>query len=346
MSDSSTNINTVQKIAEQGDRYYGGSITVLGRNLVTSLIAGETIVFTRIVVGSGKMPDGVEPMDMTALVNPMAEATSTIPVVENGDLYLTVEYRNDLNGGLQENFWLSEFGIYAKTENSEEVLFYYATLGDSPQPVHAYQDNRIDIRRYPVTISLLVDSGVEVQFRPGSFITSEEAAVLISGMVKKAMGHFSSAILVEIVIPKSGWTQQEDTSGYGWYADVSVPGVTEEYWPDVTIHKDALSVAATACLCPVAETLPNAVRLWAKAVPSKDMAASATFLTNGINEDGGISGTYVLPVATPDTLGGVKIGPGLNVTSDGTLSVDTASEGEVDELLTEVFSPDDRTGKN
>jgi hypothetical protein len=324
--------------AGQEERYYGGSITVLGRNLVTSLIAGETLVFTRIVVGSGRMPDGVEPMDMTDLVNPIAEATATIPVVENGDLYLTVEYRNDLNGGLKENFWLDEFGIYAKTANSEEILFYYATLGDSPQPVHAYQDNRIDIRRYPVTISLLLDAGVDITFRPGSFITSEEAAILISGMINKAMGHFSSAILVEIIIPKSGWSQKEDAAGYGWYIDVSVPDVTPEYYPQITIHKECLDSAVSACICPASETLTGVVRLWAKSAPAKDIKASAAFLTNGINENGGIAGDYVLPVATADILGGVKIGPGLSVTNDGTLSVDMASDAEVDKILDEVFA--------
>lgn len=64
--------------------YYGGTITVAGRDLITSLLSGETIEFTRIVVGSGKMPEGVEPIDMTELVNPIAEGTSTVPTVENG----------------------------------------------------------------------------------------------------------------------------------------------------------------------------------------------------------------------------------------------------------------------
>ena len=102
--------------------YYGGTITVKGRDLITSLIAGETIEFTRIVVGSGEMPEGVEPIDMEALVNEVAEATSTVPTVENSVLSLVVEYRNDMNGGLKTGFWLREFGIYAKTNKSEEVL--------------------------------------------------------------------------------------------------------------------------------------------------------------------------------------------------------------------------------
>jgi len=59
-------------------KYYGGTITVQGRNLITSLLAGETIEFTRILVGKGQMPEGVEPIDMTALVDPCAEGTSSM----------------------------------------------------------------------------------------------------------------------------------------------------------------------------------------------------------------------------------------------------------------------------
>ena len=117
--------------------YYGGTITVKGRNLITSLMAGETIEFTRVVVGSGEMPEGIEPLDMADLVEPVADATSSVPVVKNNVLSMVVEYRNEMNGGLKEGFWLREFGIYAKTETTEEVLLYYATLGDSPQPVNA-----------------------------------------------------------------------------------------------------------------------------------------------------------------------------------------------------------------
>ena len=189
--------------------YYGGTVTVKGRDLITSLIAGATIELTRIVVGSGKMPEGVEPIDMETLVNPIAEATSTVPVVENNVLSMVVEYRNDMNGGLKEGFWLNEFGIFAKTENSEEILLYYATLGDSPQPVNAYQDNRYDIRRYPVTIALLIDADVQITYTPGAFITASEAQEIIESLVSEAVseivGDVGAAIIKEITIPADGW---------------------------------------------------------------------------------------------------------------------------------------------
>ena len=88
--------------------YYGGTVTVKGRDLITRLIAGETITLTRVMVGSGKMPEGVEPIDMEALVNPIAEATTTVPIVENNVLSMIVEYRNDRTGS-ERRFWLNEF---------------------------------------------------------------------------------------------------------------------------------------------------------------------------------------------------------------------------------------------
>ncbi len=190
--------------------YYGGTVTVAGRNLITSLMAGKTIEFTRIMVGSGAMPEGVEPIDMVTLVTPVAEGVSSVPTVENGVLSMVVEYRNDLNGGLQEGFWLREFGVFAKTEDTEEILLYYATLGDSPQPVNAYKDNRIDIRRYPISIALELDADVQITYNPGAFITSAEAEELVRTMVQEAISGVGTAIIKDITIPHTGWTWQEE----------------------------------------------------------------------------------------------------------------------------------------
>lgn len=313
--------------------YYGGTVTVKGRDLITSLIAGATIELTRVVVGSGKMPEGVEPIDMEALVNPIAEATSTVPVVENNVLSMVVEYRNDMNGGLKEGFWLNEFGIFAKTEESEEILLYYATLGDSPQPVNAYQDNRYDIRRYPVTIALLIDANIQVSYNPGAFITSEEAQALIESMVKESVaqiaGNVGAAIIKEIVIPADGWeldetgeSQMGGMDDFRLYRDVTVSEATEDMFPNVALHKDALETSKRAGLCPTVQTLDGSLRFWAKNTPDEDMDATVALLSESGAGGGGSGSTYVLPVATETTLGGVKIGEGLTSTADGKVSVE------------------------
>ena len=157
---------------------YGGTVTAQGRNMIASLVAGEDLIITKVIFGSGKIPEDTELMNMEELINPIATGTSDVPVAQNGIVSMVVEYRNDLNGGLKEGFWLNEFGIFAKTEKMPEVLLYYATLGDSPQPVSAFRDNRIDVRRYPVAIEMVIEGEPQTAYAPGAFVTSEEFAEL------------------------------------------------------------------------------------------------------------------------------------------------------------------------
>ena len=84
-----------------------------------------------------------------------------------------VEYRSDLNGGLQEGFWLKEFGVFARDEE-KEVLLYYATLGDFPQYVTAYKKGAVDIRRYPVSITVSDSVEVTLAYPALAFMTAEE----------------------------------------------------------------------------------------------------------------------------------------------------------------------------
>lgn len=259
--------------------YYGGTVTVAGRNLITSLMAGDTLEFTRVVVGSGSIPEGVEPIDMTALVAPVANGVSTVPVIKNGVVSMTVEYRNDLNGGLENGFWLREFGVFAKTEKTEEILLYYATLGDSPQPVNAYKDNRIDIRRYPISIALEIAAELQVTYNPGAFITAGEAQEIINAAVRDAINAADTVIIRQIEIPTTGWEDLGVETDYRYRIDIPVEGVLEEQYPDVALHMTSHEVAQKADLCRTVQTLNGVLRFFAKRVPASKMAATAAFIS-------------------------------------------------------------------
>lgn len=333
--------------------YYGGTVTVSGRKLITSLIAGETIEFTRVMVGSGSMPEGVEPIDMVDLVTPVAEGVSSVPTVENNVLGMVVEYRNDLNGGLQEGFWLREFGVFAKTKGTEEVLLYYATLGDSPQPVNAFKDNRVDIRRYPISIALELDVNAQIAYNPGAFITSGEANDIIQKLVHEAVERIDTAVIKEITIPHEGWTLSEKSDDeYVYYIDVPIEEATETHVPSVSLHKNALGTADFAGICPTASSQSGTVRFWSERIPREDMEATVTLISPGSGTGAGGGGggsTYVLPVATATRLGGVKIGKGISVEGDGTITAsssgvapdDMASAEDTESMLNDVFSSEE-----
>lgn len=153
---------------------YGFTITKQGWKLLAKLLTGSQLEITKVMVGSGKVPEGASPGEMTGLVQPVALATSTIPQVENEQVSFIVEYRSDLNGGLKEGFWLNEFGVFANDPDAGEVLLYYATMGDYPQYVSAFSGSSVDIRRYPVSIALSESPEVHLDYPAGALVTAEE----------------------------------------------------------------------------------------------------------------------------------------------------------------------------
>lgn len=162
---------------------YGGTIPRVGRNLIAGIIGtGKPLEISRIMVGKGVCPEDVFPGDLTDLVEPVAAATSTTPVVEGDTVHLTVEYRSDLNGGLEYGFWINEFAIFAKAGGEAEAMIYYGTLGDYPQWVSAYSDG-IDTRRFDVEITVGEGATVIVDYTPEAFMTSEDVMSLCTTTV-------------------------------------------------------------------------------------------------------------------------------------------------------------------
>lgn len=150
-------------------------ITAKGRALLAKLLALKTFEISRVMVGTGEMPEDTHPGYFTDLIAPVAEATSTKPIVKDATVSFVVEYRSDLNGGLEQGFWIREYGVFAIDPDVGEILLYYANLGEYPQYVMAYRDGIADTRRFPVSITL-IDDDVEVvtAFPPDAFMTSED----------------------------------------------------------------------------------------------------------------------------------------------------------------------------
>ncbi len=151
----------------------GFVITQAGKKLLAELVATrQELNITRVMVGKGELPQGQSPEQFTDLIEPVTQATSTIPVVKNGVISFIVEYRNDLNGGLQEGFWLKEFGVFAR-DGEKEILLYYASLGEYPQYVEAYENGKVNIKKYPVSILVTDDIKVNIAYAAMAFVTEE-----------------------------------------------------------------------------------------------------------------------------------------------------------------------------
>ena len=169
---------------------YGFIITAAGEGLLARASAGEGLTLTEVWVGKGTVESAEAAKALTALADPVAKATSTQPAVAGGQISMLVEYRNDLNGGLEEGFTLSEFGVMARVGDDAPTLLYYAALGDRAQPVPPIAEG-LDVHRFPVAIGVTGEVAVSLDYPAGVWVTSEEleealAGIDLSGYVKAA----------------------------------------------------------------------------------------------------------------------------------------------------------------
>lgn len=117
-------------------------------------------------------------------------------------------------------------------------------------------------------------------------------------------------------IPATGWRDGE--GAYRYAIDIPVDGLEAGMPINISLPPSAVDAAGLCGLCPTAQSLAGAVRVWAKAIPTEDIKASLTaFSAKG----GGSGGGGDVPIATESTAGIVKIGEGLKVNPDGTLYV-------------------------
>lgn len=154
---------------------YGFCITKAGLSLIAKLTSGSQLRVSKVMIGGGKVPESTNPRDLTDLVSPIANATSTDPVTKNTTTSFIIEYRNDMNGGLKENIYINEFGVFAIDPEDGEILLYYGTLGLYPEPVVAYEPgDPIVTRRYPVSIGLSEDVEVILEYPAEAWVIPDD----------------------------------------------------------------------------------------------------------------------------------------------------------------------------
>lgn len=307
--------------------------TTHGRALMAKCMALEQpLQLTRVLVGSGMVPEAVNLADVHELYEPVTEGEIGARSHENDRLYLTIEYANNLHPE-QKTFFLSEFIVYAADpETDEETDLLYATLGDYRQPVPAYHSELPpSVFSFPLVMVLSDEVEVSITSSPG-LVTHDDLQRLVNeGVIGISR--------TDITIPTNGWNAAEDSgvSGqFGLSVDIEIKNITERMTPMLTIYPEYLPTAFACGIAQTVRTIDGALRVYAQKIPDKAIVASLS-LIGGSGYIGTIdSGSaYELPAASQAKLGGVKVGSGLNVSTDGTLSVDPVKTVTSDDLVNE-----------
>lgn len=152
----------------------GTVLTNKGLALITKLMAAQaTLSFSRVAVGTGRVPSGYDAQNMTGLNEYMMDATieSCGVSTEQPDVAYIVTQISSV--GVSTGFAITEAGVFATDPDDGEILYAYLDLTQDPQYIYASTDA---ISKFAeITFNVLVGS-----------VTSVTAIVSPGALVKKS----------------------------------------------------------------------------------------------------------------------------------------------------------------
>ena len=336
---------------------YGYKPTTHGRAILATCMATEQpLRLTRVAVGSGMVPDGVDLADVHELYNPVADGEIGERWHDDDRLHLAIQYSN-INHPEVPTFYLSEFIVYAMNpETEEETDLLYATLGDYRQPVPAYNPAYpASLFNFPLVLILSDEIEVTIDTAPG-LITYKDLDKAVGDAVTDATKDIGGITKTLLFTVEAATWQDGREGAYPYFADIVDDQITASVVPSVILDEESLDAAASMRMCNTARSFAGRVRLRAKRLPATSISGTL-YLIGKATGSGGGGGEYELPPATESTLGGVIIGPGVKVDANGKVSVDTtdlaesvapkvieeaaAPDKDVDDMLDEVFGEEE-----
>ena len=152
----------------------GTVLTNKGLALITKLMAAQaTLSFSRVAVGTGRVPSGYDVQNMTGLNEYKMDATieSCGVSTEQSDVAYIVTQISSV--GVSTGFAITEAGVFATDPDDGEILYAYLDLTQDPQYIYASTDA---ISKFAeITFNVLVGS-----------VTSVTAIVSPGALVKKS----------------------------------------------------------------------------------------------------------------------------------------------------------------
>lgn len=332
-----------------------------------SIATGVELKFCGAKIGQGVPANPLNIPNMTDIVS----AAEEVPVVRSISEGVThcIGVRID-NTDFKQPILMTEIGIFATIGEDEPVLYgyTYATQGYDSIPA-----GNVSHYVWTIGIDTVISRAQNISFvYDGSkvYATEEEIDELIQAFdkfkdsadvksavdksdqaldtaneVKQMLENFSTSSMArqDIIIPTTGWVQSDPEEYEGLSVDIPVEGVTGDMIPIVIVPPKQLKVIGERKFSPCVKSDDGYIRLYSKASPPEPINATLVLLITSGGATGG--GSYQLPTASADKLGGVKIGENINVTDDGTISVNSeelasdivASDEDAEEVITRYF---------
>lgn len=167
------NENTMNEI-DTAEQVPGTVLTKKGIRLIAKILGSETVLkITRAAVGTGSIPEGVEAREMEDLN--CFKKDGKIARVGKVDGENQVNIAIQVNSiGVDENFVITEAGIFAEDPDEGEILYCYLDMTDDPQLV--YHSRNAISKMVEITMAIIVATTdqIYVEINPGSLVSIKD----------------------------------------------------------------------------------------------------------------------------------------------------------------------------
>ena len=342
-------------MAKYEDGSYGSAA---GIALIAKVLAGRCAMkYTRVAVGKGNIPDDKTPKTMTEPADYVMDAVIagiTNPV--DGECQVTVQINS---ANVDKGFYCTAVVLYAEDPDEGEVPYTYLVLENEPEWIRPASS----IVGKLATIDLIaavgdvdtVTAAIDPEAHAGIIIDAVGSAMkkleesgqimdqkTVETMIRKEIaehgsgGYYGTYFLT---LAASGWEQaDEESPDYSYIDTAELPDSTSALIPSGAPLLGSFHIAEDAGVVNGCETGDGVVKFYSKEVPAADISTCIILFGKG----GG--GESDLTVATREQLGHVKIGNGIEVTEDGTISANAkvsedqiATSDDTSEMLKEIY---------
>lgn len=149
----------------------GTIITSKGIALIAKLIAsGNSLLLTRMAVGTGQMPEGTVPAELEGLINFNMNGNISTMQAEGSIATLVCQIIPDDDA---QGFVMTEAGVYAKDPDEGEVLYAYLDLSDDPQYIYGKKTGVTKFLELILSIVVGQVNGIDANINLSSIVTKE-----------------------------------------------------------------------------------------------------------------------------------------------------------------------------
>lgn len=309
--------------------FNGFYITEKGREYIARSLVDRSLVFTRGEFGNGVLADGESPQTATNLKSSLGNLPISKKTTNLSTTTITTQFSNQIDGSLLPAFHLTEAGLYGKLvdstgkddpDNPESLLVY--TIVPVEQSDYIKQILTEFIINWPIAISNAAAITVKID---GSLVypTLVDYNKKMATINERLNNTASSFVAEDVSLTKDMFSEDSTYKVYPFKATIPLLGVTDQAIADVVFGPDE---AESGIFGSITETQEGEVVLYARELPEDEEIIIPT-----------IEIRYPTGAKVPDDNSGNE-----DITGDDILgSDDIATDGEVGDVIEDIFGTDD-----